>query len=68
MWSHVAIGALVAVSSLWELFSGQNLTGEQWWQVSVGPYASTAAADADLARIREIPGYEDATLRAVSRP
>jgi len=25
MWSHVAVGLIVAVSSIWELFGGENL-------------------------------------------
>jgi septal ring-binding cell division protein DamX len=45
-----------------------TLDGEPWWQVSVGTYAALAEAEADLEKIRDIPGYEDATLRSIPRP
>jgi general secretion pathway protein A len=43
------------------------LDGEPWWQVSVGPYPTLAEGEGDLEKVREIPGYDDATLRTVSR-
>jgi septal ring-binding cell division protein DamX len=45
-----------------------QLDGDPWWQVSVGAYATSAEAQVDLAHIRAIPGYEDATARAVNAP
>ncbi len=45
-----------------------SLDGEPWWQVSVGPYATLAEGESDLEKVREIPGYDDATLRAIGRP
>jgi cell division septation protein DedD len=44
------------------------LDGEPWWQVSVGPYATRGEGEIDLDKVREIPGYDDAALRAVGRP
>jgi type II secretory pathway predicted ATPase ExeA/cell division septation protein DedD len=43
------------------------LDGEPWWQVSVGPYATVADGESDLMKVREIPGYDDATLRSIAR-
>jgi cell division septation protein DedD len=45
-----------------------DLDGEPWWQVSIGPYQTFADAEADLEKVREIPGYDDATLRNIGRP
>ena len=45
-----------------------SLDGEPWWQVSVGPYATLGEGEADLEKVREIPGYDDATLRSTARP
>jgi cell division septation protein DedD len=45
-----------------------ELDGERWWQVSVGPYPATVDAERDLERVREIPGYDDATVRSLARP
>lgn len=44
-----------------------HLDGELWWQVSVGPYPTLVEGAADLAKVREIPGYDDATLRSIAR-
>jgi len=44
------------------------LDGEPWWQVSVGPFATHAEGEVDLEKVREIPGYDDATLRSIARP
>lgn len=44
-----------------------DLDGEPWWQVSVGPYATLAEGETDLEKVREIPGYDDATLRSIAR-
>jgi cell division protein FtsN len=33
-----------------------------WFQVIVGPYTSLEPAETDLARILDVPGYEDAKV------
>jgi hypothetical protein len=41
-----------------------ELAGSPMFEVRIGPYASREAVDADVARIRQMPGYADARVIA----